>query len=419
MASDQREIKMSILSKKKKQQVISWYKEGEYFYVKINGKVVDGEIPCSWVGDSLLIYLDRLDNNYLLLDYANASDNEEKEAAYAGEGNELFWAKQGDGYYFYEKGLNINTQTDSYWLDTLFIVAYNDESFLLQDYSDCPDDTLFLAVSVTEPDSISWVRVKDGFFMLQGAETITLENSGNYCNEHLIIYLNDSDGIYLLPYYQNAELYTFYKAHQLAGKDEFVYYKKDDNKYELFYNNENLGAHSVAIYKGDDIIIYLPDRNATLILPSIKQAEADEFYLPRLLSGEDNVFWSAEGKNYTLIDRGVHIAHEIGDHFSWIGKHVLLYHLPTTSTYLLQGYGELKDNQLRPAILVSSSAQFVWKAVNNKCMIWYQAKKVGACEFQMLGNDLMVMPKSLKIMLKLQDFAHRQDNVLRIAEVEG
>jgi hypothetical protein len=410
---------MSILSKKNKPTKVTWYKEGDFFYVKINGKVIDGEIPCSWVGDSLLIYLNRLDKNYLLLNYANISDNEEHEAAYAGDGNELFWSKQGDGFYFYEQGLNINTQTDSYWLDTLFIVAYNDEAFLLQDYSDSPDDTLFLAVPVTEPDSISWVRVKDGFFMLQGAETITLENKGSYCNEHLIIYLNDLAGIYLLPYYQNAELYTFYKAHQLAGKDEFVYYKKDDNKYELFCNYENLGADSVAIYNDDDIIIYLPDRNTTLILPSIKQAEADNFYLPQVLSGESNVFWSTVGEGYKLIDRGVHIAHEVGDHFSWIGKHVLIYHPPTTSTYLLQDYGNLKDNKLRPALLVSDSAQFIWKAANNKCFIWYQARKVGDCEYQMVGNDLMVMPKSLKKMLKLENFAHRQDNVLRIAEVEG
>lgn len=408
---------MSILSKKKKSTKVTWYKEKDFFYVKINGKVIDGEIPCSWVGDSLLIYLDQLDKNYLLLNYLNTSDNDEQEAAYAGEGNELFWSKQGDGYYFYEKGLNVGSQTESYWLDDLFIIAYGDKAYLLQNYEDSPDDTLFLSLPIAEQESVSWVKLGDGFYMLNGAETINIENDGSYCNEHLVIYLDGMGGMYLLPNYKTCELNTFFKAHLLANKDEFVYYKKDDNKYELFCNYENLGADSVAIYNDDDIIIYLPDRNITLILPSIKQAETDNFYLPRVLSGEGNVFWSTVGEGYKLIDCGEHIAHEVGDHFSWIGKHVLIYHPPTTSTYLLQDYGNMKDNKLRPALLVSNSAQFIWKAVNNKCFIWYQAKKVGDCEYQMVGNDLMVMPKSLKMMLKLENFAHRQDNVLRLAEV--
>ena len=56
---------------KKKDKKVTWKKNGEYFSVFINEKIIKGEIPNIWIGNDLLIIVEKLQKYYLLKGYSN------------------------------------------------------------------------------------------------------------------------------------------------------------------------------------------------------------------------------------------------------------------------------------------------------------------------------------------------------------
>lgn len=401
---------------KKKQKKVTWKKVGTSFYIYLNNKEIPGSIPSSWVGSSLLLYLEILNQNYLLRGYENAPDEEMFEAVFVAEGFQILWSKSGDGYYLFNRGVAINEESEPYWIEDLFLVTYKSEGYLLKDYEHAEENVLFPATLVNDSLQVSWVKIKDHFYILAGGRTLDLNHSGHICNDALVIYIDELEAIMQLPKYNRCTNYNFYEAFRIAEKDQYIYRKGVDNGFYLFYNELALHFNTKATYVNDDILAYIPDFNVSLLFPNFRHDSLEHFSTPKFLDDSGTAFWSASNAGFYLIDKGINISPEVSNSNSKIGDHLLLYHPQSTSTYLFENYSNRKDNVLRPAVVISRTAQFVWKAYDNAFWIWHQGKRCGECEQQFMGKDLMVMPKSLKILVQLKDFSNCQDNILRPVE---
>lgn len=355
-------------------------------------------------------------NKYFLLkDYNSALDDQEFEAEFIAEGHEILWQKQGDGFYLYENGEAVNDNSTPYWIEDIFLVAYKNKDYLLMDYNEVEENTIFTASLINDEMQVSWIKIKEHFYLIANT-TLTLNYNGHFCNDDLVVYVDDLEAIMLLADYANCKDYTFYEATRITEKDQFVYRKGKDEGFYLYHNENHLHNEAAATYVVDDILAYIPEYNITLLFPNFRNISGEYFFNAEVLDNEITAFWSAGNDGFYLIDKGVNISAEVSNNNSIIGNHLLLFHPQTSTSYLFEDYLNRKDNMIRPAYILSRTANFVWAAKNNSYKLWYRGKRVGECEHQMMGNDLMVMPKSLQIMVQLKDFANCQDNRLRAVD---
>ena len=401
---------------KKKEKKITWKKNGEYFSVYINDKLIEGDIPSCWLGDDLLVLIEKLQKYYLLKDYANLQDDIICEAEYAAEADTILWSKLGEGYYLYENGENVNDESTPIRIEDIMLVSYKNRAYLLKDYDSSDDNILQEAIFVSDPNQVHWLKVEDSFYMLNGGKLLDLNHTANFSSDDLTIYIDELEALFVLYNYKNLEDYTFYKALRMAEKDEFIWRKVENSSFNLFKNHETYHSNSQSTYHNDDVIAYVPEIDRSLLLANMRNEDEDDYFDAQILASDDNAYWSAFDGSYYLIDRGNSIAGEIGKHASVIGNDLLAYYPETKTTFFLQGYKTLQDGELRSALVLSRSAQAVWASSNNNYKIWYKGMKTGKCEHQLMGNDLMAMPTDLKMMFQLKDFTSRQDNRLRAIE---
>ncbi|MCF7792539.1 MAG: hypothetical protein K9N09_01275 [Candidatus Cloacimonetes bacterium] len=399
----------------KKKKKISWKKKGEFFYVYINGKEISGEISNQWSGNDLLIYLEVMNKYYLLQGYASAPKEEEFEAVFLAEGEEILWQKSGDGYFLYENGEAVQDNSTPYWIDDIFMVAYRNQDYLLKDYAESEENILSAARLINDEMQVSWIK-KGKYFYLIADTLLDLNHNAHRCNDDLIVYVDDLEANMLLQNYHNCQENTFYETIRLAEKDQLIYRKTGKSNFSIFYNELDISADAIGTFVNDDVLIYLPKINYTMLFQNFKGDSGEDYQRPQILGNEDTAFWSADSDGFYLIDKGMNISPEVSNNNSRIGNHLLLFHPQSSTTYLFEDYLNRKDNTLRPAFILSRTANFVWAASNNRYKLWYQGKRVGECEHQMIGNDLMVMPKSLKKMVQMKDFVNCQDNRLRAVE---
>jgi hypothetical protein len=400
---------------KKKPKKITWKSHDHSFTVYINGKEQSGNIPNSWAGNHLLIYLEKEDKQYLLQNFAELQDNQEREAAYLTEGDSILWSKQGDGYYLYEKGITVNQESEPFWIEDLFLTKYKDCAYYLENYSNTEDDVLRFAIPASDAKRPTWVKAGNHFYILLGGKTLDLNHDGNYCEDDLLVYVDALEALVILINFRTCNDIFFAPVYRVAKVNEFVYRKAKAGGYFLYINNQVLHTRNIATYHYDDIVSYDPEKNTTFLLPNIRNAEVEKFFKPAVLSyEEDTAFWSAKDSSFYLIEKGENISSEIGDHNSIVDNHLLVYHPPTTTTYLFADYKNKKDGKLRSPVVISRSAEVVWKAYQNSYWIWYHGKRVEKCEHQFMGNNLTVIVKDLNLMINLENFKNRQDNKLRI-----
>ncbi len=399
---------------KKKDKKITWKKNGEYYTVFINDKEVKGDIPSSWLGNDLLIIVEKLKKYYLLKNYANLQDNIICEAEYVAEAETILWSKMEDGYYLYENCETVNDESTPLRIKDIMLTSYKNAAYLLSDYDTIDDNILQEAVLISEPGEIYWIKAEENFYILSGGELLNLKYSGNYCEDDLLLYLEQEEALFLLNDYANADDYITCQPTRIAEKDEFIWRKVGDSSFNLFRNHESHHSNSKSTFHSDDAIAYVPELNSSFFLGNLRNDDGEDYYGVQPLSS--NVYWSGQNKTYSLIVNGDNIASRIGKHNSWVGSDLLIYDPETSVTYLFQDFDTLQDNKLREAVIVSRSAKTVWRAYNNQFWIWHEGMKTGKCEHQMMGNDLMAMPTDLKIMFQLQNFSNSQDNKLRVIE---
>ncbi|HPR18312.1 MAG TPA: hypothetical protein PLD62_08700 [Candidatus Cloacimonadota bacterium] len=401
---------------KKKPAKVTWKSQSNSFTVYINGKELSGDIPNGWVGNDLLIYLEKEDKQYLLFDFALLQDNTEREADYIAKGETILWSKQDDGYFLFVNGMNVNQETESFWLDDLFLVKYQDKAYYLDNYSTTEDNVLHPAMLASDSTQSTWVKVMDHFYILHGGSMLDLNYDGNYCENDLLVYVDALKALVILINYRTCNDIYFAPVYRVARMNEFVYKKAKTGGYFLYINDKALHANAIATYHYDDIVVYEPEKNTTFILPNIRHDPGDDFKKPIVMPTEETAFWSAKDKSFYLIDKGENISTETDSHNSIIDDDLLVYNPSTSTTYLFEDYMHLKDGKLRPATVLSRSAQVVWKAYQNRYWIWYEGKAVGKCEHQYMGNDLTVIPQQLNVMINLENFRNRQNNKLYAIE---
>ncbi len=399
---------------KKKEKKITWKKNGEYFSVYINDKLIEEDIPSCWLGDDLLVLIEKLQRYYFLKDYVNLQDDIICEAEYAAEADIILWSKLGEGYYLYENGETVNDESTSIRIEEIMLVSYKNSAYLLRNYDSSDDNILQEAILICGSDQVYWIKAEDNFYVLNGGELLDIKYSGNYCKDDLLVYLEQDEALFLLNDYANAEDYMSYEATRIAEKDEFIWRKVGNGSFNIFRNHETYHSDAKATYHSDDAIVYVPELNSSFFLGDLRNDDGEDYYGLQTLPS--NVYWSGQNKTFSLIVNGENIADRIGKHNSWVGNDLLIYDPETSTTYLFQDFDTLQDNKLREAVIVSRSAKTVWKAYNNQFWIWHEGMKTGKCEHQMMGNDLMAMPANLKIMFQLQNFRNSQDNRLRAIE---
>jgi hypothetical protein len=140
---------------------------------------------------------------------------------------------------------------------------------------------------------------------------------------------------------------------------------------------------------------------------------------PSALAPESKgVFWrNADGK-YALYLKGRAIAPETEN--AWSNEDLLVYYPDNDTHYLLEGFKQRTDGELRPATAVGSGELPLWRNVEGRCAIYFKGRHIaGETENAWSNDDLVVYYPANETLYLLENFNGHQDGILRPAKVIG
>ena len=161
----------------KKKVKITWYADEDNFTVLANKKELSGGIPNNWLGDDLLIFLEKYNKYYLLENYEDNSDNQLRDAKHVADGNSLLWSKLDGGYYLFENGETVNDESEPIRIKDIMLTSYQGNIYLFKNYDQTEDNILQEAILINDSNEIHWIKVKEYFYILSRGKLMDLSNT--------------------------------------------------------------------------------------------------------------------------------------------------------------------------------------------------------------------------------------------------
>ncbi|UII30106.1 caspase family protein [Fulvivirga ulvae] len=270
-------------------------------------------------------------------------------------------------------------------------------------------------VTTTSTSSINsraiWKSDEKTWHLLDNKVQIASRTKYSYADDDLLAYDPETGTSYLLPGYTHLTDNVFRPAEILSERDQYFWRSKDLSFY-VYDKGTSISTEIVHSKSDDDLLVYHPLTNATLLLERYYQLQDNKLRPARIISQSDNIFWKSKDNKYLFFIKGEQVASTTSS--AAVNNDLLVYHEKNGSSYILKNFYNLQDDQLRSAMLISDHKDVFWSAFNNKFHLYVKGKDVSSqVTNKWSGSDLEVNYGNNTYLLK--DFASRQDRQLREA----
>ena len=325
-----------------------WRKDAAGYYLYTNGKQVQKDTKNTFAGNDLLVYDENSSSHYLLKNYANVTDSKIRATELLYSPTSAFWRAGSTGYFVYYKGQSIQMETSNSF-DGDDLIVYHEHSgltFLLKDYNNRKDNVLRTAELYKPSYSIQWEKngntftIYDEGFHYQEAESFWID-------EHLGVYDKATRTYYFLENYATQGEQILYNA-EVLKTEEGIAWRRKENTYWFYINGTQNTLPAQNSFSNGDLLVFIPGSITTYLFKDYDLFKDEKFHPGKILSRTETAFWRAVDNTYWLYNKGKLLMNTEAE---WDGNDVKVRDKDTGIMFLLPGFVNLQDNQLRAAIL--------------------------------------------------------------------
>ncbi len=349
------------------------------------------------------------------------TSGDEKIAEMLETGGMTTWHRSGEGYEFYQSGVEIANETSSCTIDddALLYDPTTNRNYLLKDYWKINDEESREALELVSRSNAFWTRENDmNFrFYFEGSElTETMNNA--WFKDELIIYVIDRNKYYLLRDFEQAEKNKLFKADPIYSSNYTLWWT-DGVYFHLYVKGDQISSRTYWQWEGNDLIVYDTVGRSSYKLPGF-YTHSDEIPRPAtILVAPGEITWKKQEDNtYWLSRNGVDFE-SLDVNNDYCENDLLVYEKNTRQDFLLRDYLELEFDTAYPAEVLFSKDHAFWMKVEDGYYFFVNGQMISPrTSAEQVDNDLEINDSETGTVWLCKDYFIMDNNVIMPATVK-
>ncbi len=339
-------------------------------------------------------------------------------------GDHAEWIVSSGKYFFYLNGMEttVNTTAATAGQHVLLYDQGSGRSYLLEDFWNIKDEGKRAAKELPSGSDAFWMRNAENWFwfFLKGQEVTKVTNNAYYGN-NLVIY-HKQEGKYFVMYnYANATPGEVYQAFEVFSPNNTLWWA-DEQYYFLYLDGIQVAARTWSRYSGNDLIVHDEESSSSFMLRNHynlkdkKLRPAEILFRPGLITctrGQDNKYFLYKNNKPYYMDGPS----------AFSDRDFLVYDTVFQQYVIFEDYLDTPFNVHIVGKPMYSRTDAVWRRKEGIYYLYIRGvlqtdDKVRA-HHSLTGSDLEVTEIESGTVWILPDYANRQDNILRPAELKA
>lgn len=348
---------------------ITWKADNQGQYLFRNNRPVGDDVEMAQAGDDFIVYDKTTKRTYVLRNGTVLTDNQLRAAELVNLRGEIFWKRNGQGFYLFDKGIPIHNETVSDWFgDNLWV--YHEKAnrgYLLEDFRNTPSTDYKPATIVATRSPMMWGKISSEIYMFEDGKRLLTEASKNPVNKDILVYSSLTGDSYLLENYTTVAEGELQPARNLdsgtdaywkANRDGYWFYLEgvevtNDTDYEEADRDlKVLYGESSYLLKNywnllDNTLRSAVPLNVTP--PETVQTRTQQVAEKDQESKTVNAEWKADKDYYWFYLDGQEVSNDTDWEWAANEKDMIITHKSSGRKFLLRNYMNCRDNKMRKA----------------------------------------------------------------------
>ncbi len=348
---------------------ITWKADNIGQYVFRNNKSVGDDIEMAKAGDDFIVYDKSTRRTHVLRNGANFTDNQLRAAELVNMRGEIFWKRNGEGFYLFDKGIPIHNETVSDWFGDHLWVVHEKESrgYLLEDFKNTPSADYKPATAIATQSPMMWGKISSEIYMFEVGKRLLTEANKNPVNKDILVYSSITGNSYLLEDYTTVREGELHSARNLDSSSD-AYWKANREGYWFYLQGVEV-TNDTDYEEADKDLKVLYNNNAYLLknywnlldntiraaVPlNIAPPETVQTRTQQVAEKDEEVAtvqaeWKANKDYYWFFLDGQEVSNDTDWEWAANEKDMIVTHKPTGKKYLMRNYMDCRDNKMRKA----------------------------------------------------------------------
>jgi hypothetical protein len=348
---------------------ITWKADNLGQYVFRNNRPVSDDIQVALAGHDAVVFDKTTKRTWILQNSTNLKDNQIRAAEPVNYRGEIFWRRDGEGFFLFDKGIPIHNETVSDWFgDHLWVVHEKaGRGYLLKDFNKTPATEYRPANIVRISSPLMWGKISSEIYMFENGKRLLTEANKNPVNKDILVYSSLSGDSYLLGGYTTVAEGNLQPAENL-DKESDAFWKGNRDGYwfyvmgvEVTNDTEYEEADKdLKVMYGENTYLLknywnLLDTKLRVATPlNVKAAETAVSRTQEVAKIKDEATevkaeWKANKDYYWFYLDGKEVSDETEWKWASNEKDMIVTHKSTGKKYLFRNYLESRDNKTRVA----------------------------------------------------------------------
>jgi hypothetical protein len=326
--------------------------DGKYYFY-LNGMDITKNTTAATVEKDVLLYDRSSNKNYLLKDFWNIKDQNNRAAEELVSRSNAFWRVNKEKlFWFYIEGQDVSAEINnaSYGKDFVVFHKNSNRYFVMNRYSDAVPGKLYGATSVFSPNQTLWWADEQYYYLIVNGEQIAPRTWNQWKGNDLVVHDETATSSYLLRDYYNSTDQVLRPAEVLYTPGLITCSRDDQNMYYLYKNKSGYPMYGPSAYSGQDLLIYDTTFQQTILFVNFLGTPSNSQIIGSPVYSKSGAVWRRQDNIFYLYIQGVlQVENMVSSSYSSKGNDLEVYQNSTGITYILKDYSRLNDNTLRPA----------------------------------------------------------------------
>ena len=348
---------------------ITWKADNQGQYIFRNNRPVGEEIQMAQAGNDVIAFDKTTKRTYLLRNSSTLTDNQMRAAELINYRGEIFWKREGDGFFLFDKGIPIHNETVSDWFgDNLWVMHETTRrGYLLKDFRNSRDADYKPTTIIQASSPLMWGKFSSEIYMFENGKRLLTEANKKPVGKDILVYSSLSGDNYLLIGYTAVEEGKLQPARVLDKKSD-AYWRANKEGYWFYVQGVEVTNDTDYEEAGKDLKVYF-DNNTYLLKNywnyldtklrvatplDIKPPESVKTRTQEIAKDEEEIVeikveWKANKEYYWLYIDGIEVSNETDWKWASNERDMIVTHNPSGKKYLFRNYMSSRDNKLRTA----------------------------------------------------------------------
>jgi len=333
------------------------------------------------------------------------------------------WRKAPDGrYFFFRNGVEISKNTSGTTVDNDVLVFDKaaEKTYLLKNYNSAQAKLAHKPEELYSQNNAFWRVNQDNWywFYLKGVD-ITNQTTIAYFGDHRVIFHKEEEKYYKMTNSKNAEAFTLYPATSVFSPNKTLWWA-DEKYYYLYIDGVQIASRTWSNWKGNDIIVH-DEENASSYLLKDYYNHTDQTLRPaEILNAPGLITCSRWDEIYSLFKD--HKTYLMGGSASYSDQDLVVFDTNFYQAVVFKDYLNAPNHTQIAGNTIYSRSGAIWKRKEGIYYLYIrgvlQTGDMVTANHSLTGSDLEVVEAATGTVWILEDYANRDDNILRPAAIK-